>query len=109
MLSFARCILLLLPSLAAAELPLPDKVGFNEHIRPILSNNCYYCHGPDEKHREADLRLDTREGAVADLGGYAAVVPGKADASELLKRITTGEEDDLMPPPKSKKPRLSPR
>src|SRR5215207_919152 len=109
MTTFVRCLLFLLPVLATAELPLPEKVGFNDHIRPIISNNCYYCHGPDEKHREADLRLDIREGAVADLGGYAAVVPGKPDASEILKRITTDETDDMMPPVKSKKPRLSAR
>ncbi len=78
-------------------------MSFNTHVRPILSNNCFYCHGPDEKHREAKLRLDVRENAVADLGGYAAIVPGKPDASELMKRITTEDEDDLMPPVKSKK------
>src|SRR5262245_61449539 len=99
------------PILAICALPLAavaqEKVRFNEHIRPILSNNCFYCHGPDEKHREADLRLDVREGAVADLGGYAAIVPGKPDVSELIKRVTTDDVDDLMPPKKSKKPRLS--
>jgi hypothetical protein len=100
---------LLVPALVFGEAPLPEKVRFNEHIRPILSNNCYYCHGPDEKTREADLRIDTREGAIADLGGYAAVVPAKPDASELLKRMVTEDEDELMPPPKSKKPRLSSR
>ena len=83
--------------------PLPDKVSFNQHVRPILSNNCFYCHGPDAKHREAKLRLDVRENAVADLGGYAAIVPGKPDASEIIKRITTHDEDDVMPPVKSKK------
>ena len=92
----------LLASVAVAA-PLPEKVSFNAHIRPILSNNCFYCHGPDEKHREAKLRLDVRENAVADLGGYAAIVPGKPDDSELMKRITTHDEDDVMPPVKSKK------
>ncbi len=80
-----------------------EKVSFNQHVRPILSNNCFYCHGPDEKHREAKLRLDVREDAVRDLGGYAAIVPGKPDASEIMKRITTHDEDDVMPPLKSKK------
>jgi hypothetical protein len=52
-----------------------EKVRFNAQVRPILST-CFYCHGPDEKHREADLRLDRRDAALADLGGYAAIVPG---------------------------------
>ncbi len=83
------------------------KIGFNDQIRPILSNSCFYCHGPDEKHREADLRLDTAEGARADLGGYAAIVPGHPEQSALIERITTHEKDDVMPPPKSKKALLS--
>ena len=84
-------------------------VRFNDHIRPILSDNCFACHGPDEKNRKAKFRLDTREGMIADLGGYAAVVPGKPDASELLKRIASHDPDEVMPPPKSKKPRLAER
>ncbi len=91
-----------------AQAATPDKLSYNRDIRPILSDNCFYCHGPDEKHREAKLRLDVREDAVRDLGGYAAIVPGKVDASELIKRITTDDEDDLMPPVKSKK-KLTPQ
>ena len=91
-----------LTSAATGAAP-PEKISFNTHVRPILSNNCFFCHGPDEKHREAKLRLDVRENAVADLGGYAAIAPGKPDASEIIKRITTDDEDDLMPPVKSKK------
>jgi Protein of unknown function (DUF1553)/Protein of unknown function (DUF1549)/Planctomycete cytochrome C len=86
----------------------PDKIRFNEHIRPLLSGNCFYCHGPDLKHREADLRLDTREGATADLGGYAAIVPGKPDESTLLNRVSSTDPDEFMPPPASKKPHLMP-
>ncbi len=97
----ACCLLFLSDSVQAAT---PTKIRFNEHVRPILSNNCYYCHGPDDKHREADLRLDTREGATADLGGYAAVVPGKPDESALLERVASHDVDTLMPPPASKKP-----
>jgi hypothetical protein len=95
--------------MAAAEAagPLPEKVRFNQHIRPILSNNCFYCHGPDPKHRQADLRLDTREGATADLGGYAAIVPGKPDESVLLQRVASTDPGECMPPPDSKKPRLT--
>jgi hypothetical protein len=85
-----------------AEAPR-EKVSFNRDVRPILSDNCLYCHGPDGKHREAKLRLDVREDAVRDQGGYAVIVPGKPDDSELIKRITTDDGDDLMPPVKSKK------
>ena len=78
-------------------------VEFNRDIRPILANNCYACHGPDEEELKADLRLDSFEGAIKD----GAVVPGKPDESELLSRVTHASNDDVMPPPKSKKPRLT--
>ncbi|MHC4995544.1 MAG: DUF1549 domain-containing protein, partial [Planctomycetota bacterium] len=73
------------------------EVDFNRDIRPILSEHCFACHGPDAKTREADLRLDTREGAFADLGGYHALVPGDAEDSELYQLIIANE-DDRMPP-----------
>src|SRR5437773_2356478 len=92
---------------AMARAAVPEKVRFNQHVRPILSGNCFYCHGPDPKHREADLRLDLREGATLDLGGYAAVVPGKPDESALIKRVTSTDPDERMPPPASKKPHLT--
>ena len=72
------------------------QIEFNDQIRPILTRHCTSCHGPDEASREADLRLDTFGGATADLGDYAAIVPGDADASLLLERITS--TDDPMPP-----------
>jgi len=81
----------------------PAKVDFARDIRPLLSDKCFACHGPDTKQRKADLRLDTREGAVADLDGYSAVVPGKPSESELVARITADDEDDRMPPPDSGK------
>jgi len=77
------------------------EVEFNRDIRPLLSNNCFTCHGPDEAERKADLRLDTEEGATRDLGGYAAVVPGKPDQSELVLRVTDDDPDYRMPPPES--------
>lgn len=92
---------------AVAQAELPEKIKFNQHVRPILSGNCFYCHGPDPKHREADLRLDNREGATADLGGYAAIVPGKPDESTLIKRVNSTDPDERMPPPASKKPHLT--
>ena len=76
-------------------------VSYNNDIRPILSENCIFCHGPDPGHREEDLRLDLREGAIADLGGYAAIVPGDREASEAWIRINNSA--DPMPPVKSHK------
>ncbi|MCS1411370.1 MAG: hypothetical protein M2R45_04570 [Verrucomicrobia subdivision 3 bacterium] len=82
------------------------EIDFNRDIRSILSNNCLTCHGPDPAERKADLRLDIQDGSRADLGGYAAIRPGDPEASELLRRVTTADEDDRMPPAKSG-PRLS--
>jgi len=79
------------------------EIDFARDIRPLLSDNCFACHGPDAKQRKADLRLDTRDGALADLGGTSAVVPGEPGESELVARISTTDEDDLMPPPDSGK------
>jgi hypothetical protein len=73
-----------------------------------LSNQCIACHGPDEAQRKAGLRLDLREGAVADLGGYSAVVAGHPETSELILRLLTDDEEERMPPP-SKGARLSAR
>src|SRR5439155_18327030 len=82
---------------------VPEKPRFNRDIRPILSNNCFFCHGPDEKKREAKLRLDERASATADHDGVRAIVPGKPDESELLARMLSQDRDEVMPPPKSKK------
>lgn len=72
------------------------EVDFLREVKPILAEKCLACHGPDEP--EADLRLDTADGAFADLGGYAAVVPGDREDSELWYRITTDDEREAMPP-----------
>jgi hypothetical protein len=84
-----------------AEEPAAASVSFAREIRPILSNRCFTCHGPDEKKREADLRLDQREAAFADRGGYASIVPGDPEASELLRRVISQDPDEQMPPPDS--------
>ena len=84
-----------------------SKIRFNEHIRPILSNACFQCHGPDDKKREADLRLDTFEGATRDLGGYKAILPGNPEKSAIVERILSHDRDEVMPPPKSKKPPIT--
>jgi len=80
-----------------------SNVDFNRDIRPILSDNCFHCHGPDEKTRKAKLRLDTKDGILKDLGGYQAVKPGDVKGSEVWKRITTKKDDDVMPPPETHK------
>lgn len=90
-------LLLVLPWSLSAE---PD---FNRDIRPILAENCFHCHGPDEKARKSNLRLDTFEGATK--GGEFAdpIVPGKPDDSEVIKRIFATDAEEIMPPPKSKR------
>lgn len=80
------------------------RVDFNRDIRPLLADNCYKCHGPDENTRKAGLRLDRREDAVA----AQAVVPGRPDMSELLARITSEDPNLRMPPPSTKRPPLTP-
>jgi Protein of unknown function (DUF1553)/Protein of unknown function (DUF1549)/Planctomycete cytochrome C len=84
-------------------------VQFNRDIRPILSDRCFYCHGPDEKNRKAGLRLDTFEGATKDRGGYRAITPGKPDESELIRRVTSHEAGEVMPPPAAKKSSVTPQ
>ena len=88
--------------LVSADELLPDRVEFNRDIRPILSDVCFHCHGPDAAQRKGDLRLDTEDGATADLGeGRRAIVPGRAGQSELVRRIESTDPDVQMPPPDS--------
>ncbi|MHC4994662.1 MAG: c-type cytochrome domain-containing protein, partial [Planctomycetota bacterium] len=74
------------------------EVKFNRDIRPILSDACFACHGPDEKHREAGLRLDTAEGAFAELDDGPAIVPGRPERSALYRRLVHEDVDERMPP-----------
>ncbi len=82
-----------------------DSLDFNRDIRPILSNACFRCHGPDDDERQgggaSGLRLDTPDGLREDLGGYFAVVPGKPDDSELMARVSSDDESLVMPPPEA--------
>ena len=82
-----------------ARLETPQRIEFNRDIRPILSENCFYCHGPDAQHRQADLRLDRSEEAIK----AAAILPGKASESTLIQRIVSDDADLLMPPGDSNK------
>ena len=84
---------------------VPDKIDFNYHIRPILSDRCYKCHGPDEKVRKANLRLDTEQGVFALLDENQkkyAIAPGEPDKSLILHRISSSDPEYRMPPPESK-------
>jgi hypothetical protein len=92
---------------AAAEPPRAGarKIDYLREIRPILSNHCWSCHGPDEEHRQAGLRLDLADSARAKLdSGAAAIVPGVPAESELVARIDETDATALMPPPSAKKP-----
>ncbi len=80
-----------------------EAISFSRHIRPILSENCFFCHGPDDKKREAGLRLDDEAAAKADNDGVIAIVPGHPEKSALLQRITSTDPDEVMPPPKQHK------
>ncbi|MCH8333844.1 DUF1549 domain-containing protein, partial [Candidatus Sumerlaeota bacterium] len=85
-----------------AELP-SRKLEFNRDIRPILSDNCFRCHGPDKNARKAKLRLDVREVALSDLGKRWAIVPGDIERSQLVRRIFHHDETERMPPAESGK------
>ncbi|MGC3968316.1 MAG: DUF1549 domain-containing protein [Pirellulales bacterium] len=71
---------------------------YNADVRPILADKCFRCHGPDSAARQGDLRIDRRDEAVADRGGYQAVVPGRPEQSEVWRRIISKEPGELMPP-----------
>jgi len=86
---------------------LPEKVDFNFHIKPILSDRCFKCHGPDENAREADLRFDIKEVAFALLDSAEnryAIVPGDLKKSQLAHRISSTDPEYMMPPPEANLP-----
>ncbi len=101
------CVSVLIPPMdatdsirsAQAAVDQIENIEFNRHIRPILSNNCFFCHGPDKEKREGDLRLDIREEAIEAF----AFVPGDTEDGELLHRIFSEDPDEVMPEPKSNK------
>ena len=82
---------------------LPTQIEFNRDLRPILSDNCFYCHGPDKNHREADLRLDTEAGLFGGEKAKGVVRKGSPGQSKLIHRILTNDADEKMPPPDSGK------
>ncbi len=103
------CLVFAVGCQPAAETPLaavvPDTVDYNFHVKPILSDRCFKCHGPDEQSRDAGLRLDTPEGAFAALADDStryAIVPGRPELSEVIARINHPDPEERMPHPDSK-------
>ena len=97
------CIAMLL--VLSARALAAEEVDFNRDVRPILSDKCFSCHGPDVQQRKAELRLDTPEGAYGKTAsGAVAVMPGDLQQSAVWARINTTDTDEMMPPPESHKP-----
>ncbi len=93
---------------AATQTFAAEKVRFNRDVRPILSDTCFHCHGPDEKERKGGLRLDLREEAMKPAkSGATAIVPGKPEQSEIITRVLSKDAEEVMPPNKLHK-NLSP-
>src|SRR5215213_5549708 len=102
MTSLLPAILLLAPSAPPAAPAGAQKVDFNRDVRPILADHCFQCHGPDTAKRKANLRLDVDPSAQKR--DHPIIVPGKTTESELIRRITTDEPADRMPPSKFARP-----
>ena len=104
-----KCMIVGWLSICLLSLSLPltiaDEISFQRDIRPILSDHCLKCHGPDAAAREAGLRLDVEDSTLqGGDSGVAAVTPGKPDQSELIRRILSQDESEIMPPPEMKHP-----
>ncbi len=88
---------------AACASARAEEISFNRDVRPILSANCFACHGLDAKQRKADLRLDVADGALAERDGHVAIKPGDLAKSEVWRRLISEDADVVMPPPSTKK------
>src|SRR6187431_234589 len=86
-----------------------EEIDFNRDIQPILSENCYHCHGPDAAERKAELRFDEEKSAKARKDGIAAIVPGNSHESTLVERIFSTDPDEVMPTPKSNRKLTEPQ
>lgn len=98
-----KCRILLAHVLCCVSASAAGTLDFNRDIRPILSDNCFACHGFDAKKRKADLRLDTAEGAYKAIEGVFPVKAGDPDASSVIQRLLSHDEDEVMPPPETNK------
>lgn len=88
---------------ALSSVALGDDINFSRDIRPILSDTCFKCHGPDEAERQGELRLDTQEGVLRNVEDARIVVPNHPEKSELYRRLVSDDPDERMPPPDSKR------
>ena len=101
---FTWCLMVFTLALAPFQAGAAQKISYNRHIRPLLSDQCFTCHGPDATKRKAKLRLDLREDALKPAkSGEPAIVPGEPQQSALVKRIQTTDKIDQMPPAESHK------
>ncbi|MGB0741773.1 MAG: DUF1549 domain-containing protein, partial [Planctomycetaceae bacterium] len=87
----------------AADNSAPRTIQFNRDIRPLLSDNCFFCHGPDNNRREANLRLDTQQGLLGNRNNIGAIIPGSPETSALIERVEATDPEVIMPPPDSGK------
>ena len=101
--AFFLMLAVIVSTLAATAATAQPKIVFNRDIRPVLSDNCFACHGFDKNKRKADLRLDTREGMFRDHDGVRPVVPGKLGESDLFRRVSSDDAEEHMPPAKTGK------
>src|SRR5438552_16687000 len=98
---FAACTIGATLAASDKKPSVTEPIDFSSQIRPLISSKCFSCHGPDESSRKAKLRLDLRDEAIKDHKGTRTIVPGDAASSEMVRRITATDPDDLMPPPKT--------
>ena len=99
--SLISCSPSLPDDVAAAYKTVPGKIDFNQHVKPILSDRCFKCHGPDGNQRKANLRLDIRENALAALKDNPSahvIIPGNSSESEVYRRISSTDTSQRMPP-----------
>jgi mono/diheme cytochrome c family protein len=107
--AFVAALHVALAASAAARAAANEPIDFARDVRPILSAACFQCHGPDEKQRKGDLRLDTRADALGARDGRAPFVPGNVEASEALRRMLSPDPEERMPPPNSGKSLTEPQ
>src|SRR4051812_729027 len=92
------CCLAMLGAAGFVCAAVPDRVDYARDVLPILSDACYHCHGPDEKARKANLHFDTKDGAYRVKDGVTVFTPGKDHQTEIVRRITSTDPDEKMPP-----------